>query len=118
MEGYISSYWEQGWEGYSLQVFQDAAHCDEQTGQWSFDGTYLIEEGDVLSIYSQDGSVLWEGEVRHHRDGILARWWAHLRGRTPTVSAEQWKAWFDHKPPLKARLRIPSGASRESLRKK
>ena len=59
MEGYISSYWEQGWEGYSLQVFQDAAHCDEQTGQWSFDGTYLIEEGDVLSIYSQDGSVLW-----------------------------------------------------------
>ncbi len=103
MEGYIADYWEQGWEGHFWYTFQDATYIDERTGQWDIQGMHQLAVGDYLTIYQEDGTILWDGLWPDRSPGMLARWWSRVRGLEP-VCPEKMLTWFRHEPPLKARL--------------
>lgn len=96
--GTLEGYWEQGWEGrieYSLFV--------EGMGH-----PFFLQSGHRLTIYNDDGGVLWAGTLRfvqrknseNHTmpNGI----WADTK--QADVPYAQWIEWFWRKPPLKATL--------------
>lgn len=98
LRGYISTYWEQGWEGDDLLVFQDAAYIEGD--RWSLDGMYTIQPGDRLTIYATDGRTLWSGVVPPpptRIDRILQS----LGLQAPSLPAD-WSHWFRGKEKLEA----------------
>lgn len=99
-EGLLELYWEQGWEGrveYSL-FLEGLRH------------PLFLENGQRLTIYGEDGSVLWSGVVRfvprkRREDHDLPYGiWSDMK--QAGVSYAQWMAWFAHKPPLQAVVEI------------
>lgn len=99
-EGHLEGYWEQGWEGrieYSLFI--------EGIGH-----PFFLQSGDRLTIFNEDGSVLWSDVLhfvaRGARDshnmpnGI----WADTK--QANVPYAQWIEWFWRKPPLKATYEV------------
>ncbi|MCB0932124.1 MAG: hypothetical protein KDB71_09530 [Mycobacterium sp.] len=98
INGELEAYWEQGWEGRVEFAFQ-------------FDGNatpFFLSNGQRLTIFDADGSVLWSGEIRfvkrrffdkHQLDADI---WAYVKQKG--VSYADWMDWFWRKPPLKAKL--------------
>jgi len=100
IRGELVAYWEQGWEGRITFAFQ----ADDSTK------LYFLKNGDRLSIYAEDGTTLWSGQIhwvrrrfwdRHQLDvGI----WSYLKQKG--IPYGHWLDWFWRKPPLKASLEL------------
>lgn len=93
--GALEAYWEQGWEGrieYALAI-EGQSH------------PFFLTTGQHLTIYGEDGDVLWQGLLRfvsrgreqHHLPTGI---WAFEKQRG--VPFDQWLGWFLHDPPLRA----------------
>lgn len=98
--GVLEAYWEQGWEGrveYALYI--------EGMG-----APFFLANGQRLTIYAQDGSVLWAGVVRlaprkwRENHNLPSGIWAYEK--QAGLSYAQWIAWFVHKPPLRATVEV------------
>lgn len=100
-ERVLDAYWEQGWEGrieYALAV----EGLDRPF--------FFLENGQRLTLYAEDGSVLWSGVLCF----VRRRWWD--RRRPPSgvwsevkpvgVSYARWMEWFAHQPPLRAPVEV------------
>ncbi len=100
LQGVLVAYWEQGWEGRIAFVFQPD---DTQT-------PLFLKNGDCLSIYAEDGSILWSGQIHW----APVRFWDRYRLKVSIWSYQKqkgvpygrWLDWFWHKPPLKASLEV------------
>lgn len=99
-EGCLEAYFETGWDGqvaYALSIE-------------GLDHPFLLENGQRLTIYAEDGSILWSGTLRF----VTRRWrdkhnlpygiWSNVK--QAGVSYAQWMEWFLHKPPLKATVEV------------
>lgn len=98
--GVLEAYWEQGWEGrveYALFV--------EGLG-----APFFLATGQRLTIYTEDGGVLWAGVVR-----LVRRKWREQHNlsfgiwsyeKQAGLSYAQWMAWFVHDPPLRATVEV------------
>lgn len=112
LRGWIGEYFAQGMDEV-WAIFQDRRHARDRDGGWQLEGMLRLQDGDHLTIYALDGSVLWSGELRA-RGGR----WGLGRRRSPgqsvwhpaQVTAERWRGWLRHQPPLEAELRRPAGA--------
>jgi len=107
ISGTIEPYWEQGMEGRIEFVFVPE-HGREKINSGR---GYFLTSGDYLRIYGQDGSVLWEGELRfvisrlntiffqdrHRLDNSI---WAI--SKQEGVPYADWIGWFGSQPRLKA----------------
>jgi hypothetical protein len=100
LQGELLAYWEQGWEGRIAFAFQSDAS----------DTPIFLQNGDRLSIYAEDGTILWSGQIhwvrrrvwdRHRRDAGI---WSFQKQKG--VSYDQWLAWFWQTPPLPASLEL------------
>ena len=98
--GELEAYWEQGWEGRIAFAF----HALNQTKP------LFLQNGHQLTIYDHRDKVIWSGEINLVKLGALDRHnldaeiWSGSKQKG--VSYQNWMAWFWHKPPLKARLRV------------
>lgn len=111
MDGFVSHYWAQGMEEGEWLVFQEAAHVrrrDDGSEEWAMEGMWPIEPGASLTIFAEDGSVLWSGTLALRRTGLFG-----VFGRTtlapPGIEEARWLEWFHRVPPLKARYESPRG---------
>lgn len=102
--GWITTYWEQGMEGYVMYVFQEGPASAD--GSWPIDKMFLIAAGGELTIVDDDGATLWSGTLASRRLGLFG-----LFGRRalipPEIDPETWTSWFERRPPLNARYRPP-----------
>lgn len=100
LQGKLVAYWEQGWEGRIAFAFQ--------AGDTTM--PYFLKQGDRLTIYAEDGTTLWSGEIQWarrrfwERHQLEAGIWSYQKQRG--VAYGQWLAWFWQKPPLKASLEV------------
>lgn len=98
MDGWISTFWEQGMEELPWLIFQDEAFTQGEA--WSREGMHQLRDGDQLTLFTPDGDVLWQGELRSRRQS----WFGQPTLVPPEVGPGQWKSWFSMSPPLRARL--------------
>ena len=101
LDGHLVAWWETGTEGVYWSLVTDW----NATGR-SHDNRYVLEEGDVLTIFNEDGSVAWHGTIEwdlHTRrlrspfnpDRIqqeVGGLWVH--GLQRGVDAETWADYF------------------------
>lgn len=99
MDGWISTFWEQGMEEYPWLIFQDETFTEGES--WLREGMHQLQAGDHLTIFAPDGDVLWQGELRPRRQG----WFGRSTLVPPEVGEGQWDSWFYLKPSLRARLK-------------
>ncbi len=97
-EGLLEAYYEQGWEGrieYSLSVV-------------GLSHPFFLENGMRLTIYAEDGTLLWSGRLRFVRRRCWDKHPPQMRiwsdKKQSCVSYARWLEWFTHTPPLKATL--------------
>lgn len=106
MRGWIFPYYDQGSEGAVLWAFQDAAFAASRDAGWNLDGLCDIRRGDKLTIFDEDGAVLWSGVI----DPVtrISAWQRVTPGDgnwfPKGVTLETWRAWLWHRPPLAAEL--------------
>jgi len=103
--GTLEAFREQGYEG----LVRFAVAPDEPERDVHF--PVFIEAGDELEIFAANGRVVWRGTIapakprlwdrRHRSDGL----WSETR--QAGVSYRNWMDWFNHDPPLRARLTRP-----------
>ncbi len=105
--GWISDYSAQGMEGEIWQIFQDRAYAQDRAQGWRPEGMHRLESGDRLTIFDDEGVVLWAGRLAARR----RNWYSHRKlfpgdpAWHPTgVAAETWQGWFQQKPALSATL--------------
>ena len=98
MDGWISTFWEQGMEESAWLIFQDERFA--QGNQWSRQGMHQLGPGDQLTIFAPDGDVLWHGRLQWRRQG----WFGPKTWGPKEVGEKQWQHWFELSPPLRARL--------------
>lgn len=100
LHGELVAYWEQGWEGRVEFAFQ----ADASTAP------IFLKNGDRLSIYAEDGTLLWSGNIqwvrprfwdRHQLDAGI---WSYQKQKG--VAYGQWLDWFWRRPQLKATLEL------------
>ncbi len=99
-DGHLLAYWETGWEG--RVVFTVSVP--------GLGRPLPLENGQRLTIYAEDGSVLWSGILCF----VKVRWWDHWKyphkiwsfEKQAGVSYTQWIAWFMRQPPLKATVEM------------
>ncbi len=104
-EGHLFAYWEHGWEGKVLYALAIAG----------LDRPFFLESGQRLTIFSEDGSILWSGILCF----VKRRWWDQHNlphgiwsdEKQAGVSYAQWMAWFVREPPLKAIVEVESPAA-------
>lgn len=106
MSGWICEYWAQGMEEGPLHVFQNK---NVEEGGRS-EGLHTFSEEDQLTVYAQDGKILFSGMFPFRRRSRWRQWLGLPRkaGRSdvpPGVAPDTWQRWFRHKPPLRAVLR-------------
>ena len=97
-DGKIFAYWEQGMEGRIEFAFQPV----------DSDRPIFLESGQYLTIYGENGEVIWSG----HINLVRRRFWDRHNLQEPIwsyqkqkgVPYKQWLEWFWRKPSLKARL--------------
>lgn len=100
VQGELVAYWEQGWEGRIEFAFQA-----ESSNTLTF-----LKNGDLLTIYAEDGTIHWSGEIQWvrrrfwDRHQLEADIWSYQKQRG--VAYGRWLAWFWHKPSLKASLEL------------
>jgi hypothetical protein len=98
--GILEAYWEQGWEG-------RVAYALSGEG---FDRPLFLANGQRLTIYAEDGSVLWWGVVcltprkRWEDHALPYGFWSDVKQKG--VPYAQWMAWFVHAPPLRAMVEV------------
>ncbi len=98
LDGEIFAYWEQGMEGRIEFAFRPA-------GSERF---IFLHDGQRLTIYGDDGEVLWSGRVHlvrrrfWERHALSAPIWSYSKQKG--VPYKKWMAWFWREQPLKARL--------------
>lgn len=103
-EGYLFAYWEQGWEGQIVPALSVEG----------LDRPFPLANGQHLTIYAEDGSVLWSGTLRF----VKRRWWEQHKlsyeiwanEKPAGVSYARWMEWFAHEPPLKATVEVEEPA--------
>lgn len=104
--GWVSDFWEQGMEGERWHLFQDAAHAQGREQGWRREGMLLLQSGDELTIFADDGSLRWQGVLLARR----LRWFGrkvspHESAWHPhDVTVELWQGWFRQQPALIATL--------------
>lgn len=114
LRGWLGEYWAQGMDEV-WSIFQDRRHARDREGGWELAGTYRLAQGDRLTLFGEDGDVLWSGEIRGRRAGLLGR--RRLHPHHPAwspagIETARWQGWLRHDPPLNALLRRPGeGAS-------
>lgn len=101
LPGELEAYYEQGWEGRVEFAFQ-------------FEGNqkpFFLENGQHLTIYKENGDVLWSGKLKFVRKNnwfdkhkLNADIWSWTKQKG--VPYADWMEWFWHRPPLKAKLII------------
>ncbi|MBL8246332.1 MAG: hypothetical protein JNL89_19195 [Rhodanobacteraceae bacterium] len=99
--GTLEAYWEQGWEGRIEYAFAPDGGSPQPI---------FLRPGDHLTIWSPEGTVLWQGTV----ELVAVRWWER-RPPDPVqvwsyekqrgVRYADWVQWFWQRPPLRATLR-------------
>lgn len=98
--GVLEAYWEQGWEGrVEYALFTDGLRAP-----------LFLTNGQRLTIYAGDDSVLWSGVVclvrmkwREAHDLPYGIWSDVKQKGLPYA---QWMAWFVHTPPLRATVEV------------
>lgn len=111
MQGYLSHFWEQGMEEPPWLIFQDARYCAGPKEGWERQGLHTLEHGGQLTIFKEDGSVLWAGTITTRREGWFSRLQAGSSQWHPEgMDLETWSAYFSHDPPLRASYRPPSAS--------
>jgi hypothetical protein len=58
LDGHLYAWWETGTEGVYWSLVTDW-HATRR----SYDNVYVLEEGDILTIVDEDGSVAWHGMI-------------------------------------------------------
>ncbi len=100
IEGHLEAYWEQGWEGRIAFAFQFEGNTQP----------FFLKDGHVLTIYNEDGTILWNGAIKFVKRGWLDRHnlkadvWSNEKQKG--VKYADWMDWFWRQPPLKARLEV------------
>jgi hypothetical protein len=93
--GYLEAYWEQGWEGrieYALSIEGKPT-------------PYFLADGEHLTVYAPDDTILWEGQLRfvgrgREQHDLPSGIWAYEK--QAGVPYSRWIAWFVQQPPLRA----------------
>lgn len=105
--GWISDYTAQGMEGERWHIFQDRNYSADRTHGWQLEGMHPLQSGDHLTIFADDGRVLWAGHLAPSR----RRWFSHRQvlpsepaWHPPDVAAATWLDWFQQQPALVAIL--------------
>lgn len=98
--GWLGTYWEQGFEGYALLVFQPAS-ATRPDGGWALDGMHELTAGDHLTVWNPDGSIALDGELRMRRRGLFGR--RRLHG-PDGIGPDDLIELCRHQPPLRASL--------------
>lgn len=100
IEGKLEAYWEQGMEGRIDFAF-------------NFEGNhqpFFLKNGQHLTIYDSDNTVLWSGKIQFVKRGFFDNHklnsgiWSYTKQKG--VSYADWMDWFWRKPALKAKLEI------------
>jgi hypothetical protein len=106
--GWITTYYEQGMEGYVMYVFQEGPESAD--GTWPIDKMFALSPGSELTIVGDDGAILWSGTLVLRRLGLFG-----LFGRRALIprgiDPESWRSWFERRPPLTARYRSAPASS-------
>ncbi|MHB0963432.1 MAG: hypothetical protein ACYC5V_09525 [Gemmatimonadaceae bacterium] len=58
VDGHLYAWWETGTEGVYWSLVTDWGATER-----SYDNQYVLEEGDILTIFDEDGSVAWHGTI-------------------------------------------------------
>ncbi|HND50555.1 MAG TPA: hypothetical protein PLL95_18440 [Anaerolineales bacterium] len=101
--GKLEAYYEQGWEGMIVFSFMPDG-CN------GLSDLIALQDGQHLSIYETDDSILWSGKIKFVKRGffdkhkLTADIWSDSKQKG--VSYADWMDWFWRKPPLKATLEI------------
>ena len=98
LEGVCCVHWETGYEG-SPWAFQDERFIEPPTEEWpherwAYEGLHILEDGDLLTIYTKDMSrlVLWEGTISLRGEGDFT-------GIQEGLHRQRWIYWFLHQYP-------------------
>jgi hypothetical protein len=95
--GYLEAYWEQGWEG----------RIEYALGMEGRPAPLFLADGQHLTIYAPDDTILWQGRLRfvgrgRERHNLPTGVWAD--GKQEEVPYDRWLGWFLHEPPLRAAM--------------
>lgn len=97
INGTLLAYYEQGWYGRIEFYFQPDNSME----------SFPLQNGQRLTIFDDDGKVLWSGELNFVKRGLFD-WhkyvWANTKQKG--VSYAKWLNWFWTLPPLQAELEI------------
>lgn len=109
MQGYVSTFWEQGMEESPWVIFQDARHCVGPNHGWEREGMHTFAHGGQLTIFAPDGTVVWAGTITTRRLGMFGKLRAGGSDWHPEgMAKERWDKFFHYEPPLNATYRPPS----------
>jgi len=73
MRGVCFLFSETGTEG-GWWAMQEDGFSSEDGLHWSYEGIRKLEEGDVFTVFAEDGSVLWQGIIHHDTTtGLIPR---------------------------------------------
>ena len=107
IHGVLLLHSETGTEG-GYWAFQDKrfitpAKPGEGHDQWSYQGLHILEDGDKLTIYSDEkkSSILWEGVIQLKSLGLFNEsafgWWIHSDQKE--IDRKTWAKWFFEERP-------------------
>ncbi len=109
LEGVCHFWSETGTEG-GYWAFQNAKYIFASTpewphGNWSYDGLWVLQDGDFLTIYEKDDSsrIMWEGEIKLHNytpftESAFGMW---IHSDQEGVDRGTWAQWFFEEYPAK-----------------
>lgn len=103
--GELEAYYEQGWEGRIEYAFYP-----NEPDKANIALPCFLTNGQHLTIFSSDNNILWSGII----DFVGLNWWDQATSKHTIwagckqkgVAYKDWLAWFWHKPPLKAKLKL------------
>ena len=122
LSGWLTDYYSQGSEGGVNWAFMDAAYAYPDGKAWNEAGIVLLEEGDILTLFNPDDSVLWASVIEKLRGSVyeafdnkgelaLLKLIYNDPEREPYsswmqkgVAIDDWLNWCRQKPPLRATL--------------
>ncbi len=97
IKGLLFFHSETGTEG-GYWTIQDSKYISEDGKQWSYDGMHILENGDVLTIFSQTNpqKIIWTGEIHLLQFAPFTAevfgFWTH--GYQIGVEMEAWAKYF------------------------
>src|SRR5437867_1927106 len=99
--GWLHIYSEQGMEGGFVWALQDERFAMCRGGGWSQAGTVFLENGDELTVYEDNGKVLWSGKIQTvAAPAEIGSNWVPAE-----VDFATWRSYFDRRPRARAVLR-------------